>query len=205
MKISLFYVFLFLLSLFHPDNHVRAQKASKMVEQKFDPETGEILLPAFENFDPKTGELKQPINKSLDFTNDRLTKRQIIELAKKDARGKHVGALWSVFGLTGLPTGIFGGIIGAVTFDEISEGTLAFPGFLFGGTFGISLPSLIAKTSSGVVKISYPPELVTDEERISYEKTYRSEAGVLRQKSAASGTLIGIVGFAGFILLLIAN
>ena len=89
------------------------------------------------------------------------------------------------------------------TLGEFSDGVLAFPGFILGGMFGATLPSILAKGSSKIASVTYPPEIKTKEEEMKYKKTYKSEVGVLRQKSTAIGTLGGFVAFAGFILLLV--
>jgi len=169
----------------------------------FDPETGKKLNPKGTVFNPETGEVISPIDENLYVEENSFTKRQIIELAKKNAREKHIGALWSVFGLTGVPSSAFGGVIGLFTLGEFSDGVLAFPGFILGGMFGATLPSILAKGSSKIASVKYPPEIKTKEEEMKYKKTYKSEVGVLRQKSTAVGTLGGLVAFAGFILLLI--
>ena len=46
---------------------------------------------------------------------------------------------------------------------------------------------------------------MTTEQEIKYKKTYKSEIGVLRQKSAAVGTVGAFVAFAAFIMLVIVG
>ena len=171
---------------------------------KFDPNTGELLSSHTEIFDPNTGEkiIKHHAERSYN-EEDRFTERKIVDLAKKNAQEKHIGALWSIFGLTGVPSSAFGSVIGLFTLGEFSDGVLAFPGFILGGMFGATLPSILAKGSSKITSVTYPPEIKTKEEEMKYKKTYKSEVGVLRQKSTATGTLGGFAAFAGFILLLV--
>ena len=171
----------------------------------FDPETGQRLSLQSPVFNPETGEIIKLRDENPYVEEDRLTKRQIIKLAKKNAREKHIGALWSFFGLAGIPSSVFGGVVGLFTLGEVSDGTLAFPGFILGGMFGATLPSVLAKGSSKIANVTYPPEIETKEEKMNYKQTYKSEVGLLRQKSASFGTLGGFVAFAGFILLLIAG
>ena len=92
-----------------------------------------------------------------------------------------------------------------VAFAEASDGTLAFPGFIIGGMFGAVLPSALAKGSSKLTKMTYPPEIETTEQEMKYKKTYKSEIGVLRQKSTAIGTVGGFVAFAAFIMLVVVG
>ena len=173
---------------------------------KFDPNTGELLSSQTEIFDPNTGEkiIKQRNERSYS-EEDRFTERQLVDLAKKNAQEKHIGALWSLFGLTGVPSSAFGSIFGLLILDEVSDGTLAFPGFILGGMFGATLPSALAKGSSKLTKIAYPPEIETTEQELKYKKTYKSEIGDLRQKSTAIGTVGGFVAFAAFIMLVVVG
>ena len=67
--------------------------------------------------------------------------------------------------------------------------------------FGATLPSVIAKGSSKLTKVAYPPEIETTEQELKYKKTYKSEIGDLRQKSTTIGTVGGFVAFAAFIML----
>ena len=126
-------------------------------------------------------------------------------MAKKNAQEKHIGALWSLFGLTGVPSSAFGSIFGLLILDEVSNGALAFPGFILGGMFGATLPSVIAKGSSKLTKVAYPPEIETTEQELKYKKTYKSEIGNLRQKSTVAGTVGGFVAFAAFIMLVVVG
>ena len=173
---------------------------------KFDPNTGELLSSQTEIFDPNTGEkiIKQRTEKSYS-EEDRFTERQLVDLAKKNAQEKHIGALWSLFGLTGVPSSAFGSIFSLLILDEFSNGALAFPGFLLGGMFGATLPSVIAKGSSKLTKVAYPPEIETTEQELKYKKTYKSEIGNLRQKSTVAGTVGGFVAFAAFIMLVVVG
>ena len=110
-----------------------------------------------------------------------------------------------MFGLTGLPSGMFGSIIGLFTLGEVSDGVLALPGFIVGGMLGLAAPSIIAKGSSRITKVNYPLEIINKEEKETYKTNYRSEVGVLRQKSTSVGTLGSVIAFAGFIFLVIAG
>ena len=67
--------------------------------------------------------------------------------------------------------------------------------------FGATLPSVLAKGSSKLTSVTFPPEIETKQQEANYKKTYKSEVGVLRQKSTAIGTLGGFVAFAAFIML----
>ena len=169
----------------------------------FDPETGEQLNQGSIKFDPETGETIKTLDEYAYIEEGRLTKKQIIDKARKNARRKHIGALWNVFGLTGLPSGMFGSIIGLFTLGEVSDGVLALPGFIVGGMLGLTAPSIIAKSSSRITKVNYPTEIINKEEKETYKTNYRSEVGVLRQKSTSIGTLGSVIAFAGFIFLLV--
>ena len=173
---------------------------------KFDPNTGELLSSQTEIFNPNTGEkiIKHHAERSYK-EEDKFTERQLIDLAKKNAQEKHIGALWSLFGLTGVPSSAFGSIFGLLILGEVGDGTLAFPGFILGGMFGATLPSALAKGSSKLTKVAYPPEIETTEQEMKYKKTYKSEIGVLRQKSTAIGTVGGVVAFAAFIMLVVVG
>ena len=173
---------------------------------KFNPNTGELLSSQTEIFDPNTGEkiIKQRTERSYS-EEDRFTERQLVDLAKKNAQEKHIGALWSIFGLTGVPSSAFGSIFGLLILNEVSNGALAFPGFILGGMFGATLPSVIAKGSSKLTKVAYPPEIETTEQELKYKKTYKSEIRNLRQKSTAAGTVGGFVAFAIFITLVVVG
>ena len=182
------------------------EKSYLLDATKFDPNTGELLSSQTEIFDPNTGEkiIKHHAERSYN-EEDRFTERQLVDLAKKNAQEKHIGALWSLFGLTGVPSSAFGSIFGLLILDEVSDGTLAFPGFILGGMFGATLPSALAKGSSKLTKVAYPPEIETTEQEMKYKKTYKSEIGVLRQKSTAIGTVGGFVAFAAFIMLVVVG
>ena len=169
----------------------------------FDPETGEQLNQGSIKFDPETGETIKTLDEYAYIEEGRLTKKQIIDKARKNARRKHIGALWNVFGLTGLPSGMFGSIIGLFTLGEVSDGVLALPGFIVGGMLGLTAPSIIAKSSSRITKVNYPTEIINKEEKETYKTNYRSEVGVLRQKSTSIGTLGSVIAFAGFIFVLV--
>ena len=71
--------------------------------------------------------------------------------------------------------------------------------------FGATLPSALAKGSSKLTTVTYPPEIETTEQEMKYKETYKSEVGVLRQKSTAIGTVGGFVAFAAFIIPLIVG
>ena len=70
---------------------------------------------------------------------------------------------------------------------------------------GATLPSALAKGSSKLTKVAYPPEIETTKQEMKYKKTYKSETGVLRQKSTAIGTVGGVVAFAAFIMLVVVG
>ena len=173
---------------------------------KFHPNTGELLSSQTEIFDPNTGEkiIKHRAERSYK-EEDKFTEKQLVDLAKKNAQEKHVGALWSVFGLTGVPSSAFGSVLGLVAFDEASDGTLVFPGFIIGGMFGAILPSTLAKGSSRLANVIYPPEIETKEQKTKYKDLYRSEVGLLRQKSTAVGTFGGFIALTGFIMLVVVG
>ena len=107
--------------------------------------------------------------------------------------------------MTGVPSSAFGSIFGLLILGEVSDGTLAFPGFILGGMFGATLPSALAKGSSKLTKVAYPPEIDTTEQELKYKKTYKSEIGDLRQKSTAAGTVRGFVAFAAIIMLVVVG
>ena len=107
--------------------------------------------------------------------------------------------------MTGVPSNAFGSVLSLVTFAQASGGTLAFPGFIIGEMFGAVLPSALAKLSSELTKMAYPPEIETTEQEMKYKKTYKSEIGVLRQKSTAIGTVGGLVAFAIFIMIIVVG
>ena len=70
---------------------------------------------------------------------------------------------------------------------------------------GAVFPSTLAKASSKITKMAYPPEIETTKQEIKYKKIYKSEVGVLRQKSTAIGTVGGFVAFAAFIMLIVVG
>ena len=171
----------------------------------FDPETGYRLKRKAVVFDPETGEKIISSNEKSYFEDGGFTEKQIVDLAKKNAREKHIGALWSFFGVTGVPSSAFGSVLGLVAFDEASDGTLVFPGFIIGGIFGAILPSTIAKESSKLTNVIYPPEIETKEQKTKYKDLYRSEVGLLRQKATAVGTFGGFIALTGFIMLMVVG
>ena len=71
--------------------------------------------------------------------------------------------------------------------------------------FGTTLPSALAKGSSKLTTVTYPPEIETTEQEMKYKETYKSEIGVLRQKSTSVGTFGGLIALAGFIMLAIVG
>ena len=107
--------------------------------------------------------------------------------------------------MTGVPFSAFGSVFGLLILSGFSDGILAFPGFILGGSFGVALPSALAKVSSKLTKVAYPPEIETAEQEMKYKKTYKSEIGVLRQKSTAIGTVGGFVAFIAFIMLVVVG
>ena len=158
----------------------------------FNPDTGERLEKTAIVFDPETGEIITSPNETYYFEEYKFTEKQI-------------GALWFLFGLTGVPSGALGSVFGLLTLGEISDGTLAFPGFILGGMFGATLPSMLAKGSSKLTNVTYPPEIEKKEQEMKYKKTYKSEVGVLRQKSTSIGTLGEFVALAAFVMLVIVE
>ena len=107
--------------------------------------------------------------------------------------------------MTGIPSGEFGSVLGLVAFAETSDGTLVFPGFIIGGMFGAILPSIVAKGSSRLANVIYPSEIETKEQKTKYKDLYRSEVGLLRQKSTAVGTFGGFIALTGFIILMVVG
>ena len=107
--------------------------------------------------------------------------------------------------MTGVPSSAFGSLFGLLILGEFNDGTLVFPGFILGGMFGAPLPSALAKGSSKLTKVAYPPEIETTEQELKYKKTYKSEIGDLRQKSTTIGTVGGFVAFAAFIMLAVVG
>ena len=125
-----------------------------------------------------------------------LSTLEIRSLALMNAGQKHVGLGWGLLGLAGCGTGMMGGMIGGEMAD--------FPGFLIGGTIGLGLPSLVASGSTQSVPY-YPNEIKTQNEKQLYKDAYVKEAGRLQVRSAQSGTVLGLVGFGAFILVLIMS
>jgi hypothetical protein len=125
-----------------------------------------------------------------------LSTLEIRSLALMNAGQKHVGLGWGLLGLAGCGTGMMGGMIGGEMAD--------FPGFLIGGTIGLGLPSLVASGSTQSVPY-YPNEIKTQNEKQLYKDAYVKEAGRLQVRSAQSGTVLGLVGFGVFMLMLISS
>ncbi len=172
---------------------------------QFDPETGEKLSLDPIVFDPETGEMIKNPYETL-YSEDTLTQKQIIALAQNNAQRKHVGALWGVLGYTtSIPSGFSGALSGALLFMGLGDDALFLPGFIGGGVFGLMIPSLLAKETSRIVSINYPPDLSRKEEKEVYKKSYRTETGSLRKKSTVKGTYCAIFSFAGFMFLLITS
>ena len=194
-------------NFFKPSAHTNQSISPLPPLQKniFNPETGERLEKNTVVFDPETGDIITRPNESSYFKEDKFTEKQLVDLAKKNAQEKHIGALWSVFGLTGVPSSAFGSVLGLVAFSEASDGTLVFPGFIIGGMFGAILPSTLAKGSSRLANVIYPPEIKTKEQKTKYKDLYRSEVGFLRQKSTAVGTFGGFIALTGFIMLVVVG
>ena len=92
---------------------------------------------------------------------------------KKIAQEKHFGALWSVFGLAGVSSSAFGSVFGLLILFEVSDGALAFPGFMLGGMFGATLPSILSKGCSKLANTAYPSEIEAKEQEIEYKRTYK--------------------------------
>ena len=148
----------------------------------FDPETGESIVET--QFNPETG-----------TRGTTLSTLEIRSLALMNAGQKHVGLGWGLLGLAGCGSGMMGGMIGGEMAD--------FPGFLIGGTIGLGLPSLVA--SAAVPVTYYPNEIKTQNEKQLYKDAYVKEAGRLRVRSALSGTVLGLLGFGAFMLVLISS
>jgi hypothetical protein len=125
-----------------------------------------------------------------------LSTLEIRSLALMNAGQKHVGLGWGLLGLAGCGSGMMGGMIGGEMAD--------FPGFLIGGTIGLGLPSLVASGSTQSVPY-YPNEIKTQNEKQLYKDAYVKETGRLRFRSAQSGTVLGLVGFGVFMLMLISS
>ena len=125
-----------------------------------------------------------------------LSTLEIRSLALTNARHIHVGLGWGLLGLAGCGTGMMGGIIGGEMAD--------FPGFLIGGTIGLGLPSLVASGSTQSVPY-YPNEIKTQNGKQLYKDAYVKETSLLRRRSAQNGTVLGLVGFGFFLLMLISS
>jgi len=124
-----------------------------------------------------------------------LSTLEIRSMALMNAGQKHNGAPWGLLGLAGCGSGMMGGIMGVEMAD--------FPGFVIGGIIGLSLPSLFA---SGATPVPYyPNEIKTQNGKQLYKDAYVKEAGRLRVRSTQSGTLLGLVGFGAFMLVLISS
>ena len=127
-----------------------------------------------------------------------LSQLEIQSLALANARQTHVGPLWGFLGLAGCGTGMVGGMIGG----EMAE----FPGFLIGGTIGLSLPSLLASGSASFTPVPYyPAEIKTQNGKQLYKDAYVKETGLLRRRSTVTGTGVGLLGFGAFMLVLISS
>ena len=124
-----------------------------------------------------------------------LSTLEIRSMALMNAGQKHNGAPWGLLGLAGCGSGMMGGIMGVEMAD--------FPGFVIGGIIGLSLPSLFA---SGAAPVPYyPNEIKTQNGKQLYKDAYVKETGRLRVRSTQSGTLLGLVGFGAFMLVLISS
>ena len=66
--------------------------------------------------------------------------------------------------MTGVPSSALGSIFSLLILNEVSDGTLAFPSFILGRVFGATLPSMLAKGSSKLTNVTYPPEVETKEQ-----------------------------------------
>ena len=127
-----------------------------------------------------------------------LSQLEIQSLALANARQTHVGPLWGFLGLAGCGTGMVGGMIGG----EMAE----FPGFLIGGTIGLSLPSLLASGSASSTPVPYyPAEIKTQNGKQLYKDAYVKETGLLRRRATLTGTGVGLLGFGAFMLVLISS
>ena len=127
-----------------------------------------------------------------------LSTLEIRSRALMNARQKHVGPGWGLLGLAGCGTGMVGGMIGGAMAD--------FPGFLIGGALGLSLPSLFASGSASSISVPYyPDEIKTQNEKQLYKDAYVKETGLLRRRSAVTGTGVGLLGFGAFMLVLISS
>ena len=121
-----------------------------------------------------------------------LSTLEIRSLAIVNAGQTHVGLGWGLLGLAGCGTGLMGGMIGGDMADE--------PGFFIGGAIGLGLPSVFASAVTPVPY--YPNEIKTQNEKQLYKDAYVKAAGRLRVRSTQSGTLVGLLGFGAFMLML---
>jgi hypothetical protein len=121
---------------------------------------------------------------------------EIRSLALMNAGQKHNGAPWGLLGLAGCGSGMMGGMMGGEMAD--------FPGFIIGGAIGLGLPSLVASSSTQSVPY-YPNEIKTQNGKRQYKDAYLKEVGRLQVRSAQSGTVLGLVGFGVFMLMLIGG
>ena len=125
-----------------------------------------------------------------------LSMLEIRSLALMNAGQKHNGAPWGLLGLAGCGSGMMGGMMGGEMAD--------FPGFIIGGAIGLGLPSLVASSSTQSVPY-YPNEIKTQNGKRQYKDAYLKEVGRLQVRSAQSGTVLGLVGFGVFMLMLIGG
>jgi len=124
-----------------------------------------------------------------------LSTLEIRSLALANAGKTHLGPNWGLLGLAGCGTGMMGGMIGGEMAD--------FPGFIIGGALGLGLPFVLASAATPVPY--YPNEIKTQNGKQLYKDAYVKEAGRLRVRSTQSGTLLGLVGFGAFMLVLISS
>ena len=110
---------------------------------------------------------------------------EIRAMAIQDAERRHDKVTWGLAGIAGCGTGFFGGIMGG----EIAE----FPGFVVGGTIGLSLPFLIANNYDASNSLLYPPEIKTSSGKELYKKTYLKEAKKHAIKTVRKGPYYAIV------------
>jgi len=217
-----FFVSLFIFSC-HNNIYLRnsTPKDPTVAQPIYDPETGDLIRIEDIKFDPETGESLTQANVSsglkknkpvelideyMFYDEDTLTQKQIVALAQKNAQRKHIGALWGALGYTtSIPSGFFGGFSGALLFMGFGDEALFLPGFIGGGVVGLMAPSLLAKETSRITSINYPPNLSSIEEKEVYKKNYKSETGSLRKKSTVKGTYCSFFSFAGFMFLLIMS
>jgi len=186
-----------------PQNDHLISPLPSLQKNIFNPKTGERLKKTTVVFDPETGETITYSNETSYFKGSKFTEKQLVGLARRKAQEKHIAALWSLLGLAGVPSSVFGSVFGSLILGDLSDGTLAFPGFLLGGAFGAILPSMLAKGSSRLAKVVYPLDIKTERQKTKYKETYKLEVGILRQKSTGIGTVGGCIAFTAFIMLVI--